>query len=104
MCVLPAPPPPPPWRLGLYAAVLQEGLLALRPAALGAVGVALGPVVVLLVGPRPGPGPRVLRDEERHQQGEQHGTGAEQEWRARNDGTLEGGREGGREKERIGRH
>lgn len=78
-----------PPRLGLYTAVLQQRLLALRPAPLGAVGVALRPVAVLLVGPRPHAGPRVLGDEQRHQQGQQHRTGAEEEGGARNDGALE---------------
>lgn len=59
-------------KLRLYAAVLQQWLLALGPAALRAVGVTLCPVAVLLIGAGPHAGPRVLRDKQGHQQRQQH--------------------------------
>lgn len=61
-----------PPQLRLYAAVLEQRLLALGPAALRAVGVALCPVAVLLVGTGPHAGPCVLRDKQGHQQRQQH--------------------------------
>lgn len=80
----------PPLGLGLYTAVVQQRLFALCPAALGAVGVALGSVAVLLVAAEPHARPAVLRDEQSHQEGEQHGARPEQERRAGDDGTLNG--------------
>lgn len=81
-----APPPPP--ELRLYAAVLQQRLLAFSPAALRAVGVTLRSVVVLLIGASPHAGPGVLRDEQGHQQRQQHRARTKQEGRTRDDGTL----------------
>lgn len=79
---------PPPPQLWLYTAVLQQRLLALGPAALGAVGVTLCPVAVLLIGAGPHARPHVLRDKQGHQQRQQHRARAEQEGRPRDDGAL----------------
>lgn len=59
-----------PCQLRLYTAVLQQGLLALSPAALWTVGVTLCPIAMLLIGTRSHARPRVLWDKQGHQQGQ----------------------------------
>lgn len=77
-----------PRQLRLYAAVLQQGLLALSPTALWTMGVTLSPIAVLLIGTGSHARPRVLWDKQGHQQGQQHRARAKQEGGARDDGTL----------------
>lgn len=77
-----------PCQLRLYAAVLQQGLLALSPTALWTMGVTLSSIAVLLIGTGSHARPRVLWDKQGHQQGQQHRARAKQEGGAWDDGTL----------------
>lgn len=80
-----------PLQLRLYTTVLQQRLLALGPTALGAVGVALCPVAVLLVGAGPHAWSRVFGDEQGHKEWQQHWACSKQERRSRDDSTLQKG-------------